>query len=480
MAYTTKSYVDFQGLEAFLTRLKSAYAGNDGVGSTFTVAKAGQAVNDGAGEAITTKYLTVATAHNDYVLQTRVIGTKPAENPKWGTGYVDLTKDITADDLRGVLNVDDGAQVNKLEKIKLKGNGDASASALTIDTSDKSVTIDISAYALKSEVAKVMDYKGSKTAVELAAIKAGTITADMNGDVYTCSTESSQSGATDFKAGFEYVAVVSGTSTLTLDWVELGKNFTGMASESWVTAGFVGKDDYTNDKRDIQNKIDAIYKAASGDDPESGVLVTKIAAEALRASNAESALDGRLDILEGADTVTGSVAKSIKDAIGALDYGITGASGQQPAGDFVTGVTETDGVIAVTRAAYSAVNDAGTQDNPGNTPATALAVKGYVDSAIGDVNNAIGHLTLAQVGANNTASYVKLVSQSNGQVSAEAGAFTTYDSVNGLPALAAASDITAPTTKAVVSGDAAVYAAIGSVPLTGETNSISSLFGSST
>ena len=46
-----------------------------------------------------------------------------------------------------------GAQVNDIEIVKFKGKGDASASALSIDSSDKSVTIDVSGYALTSDLA---------------------------------------------------------------------------------------------------------------------------------------------------------------------------------------------------------------------------------------------------------------------------------------------------------------------------------------
>ena len=44
------------------------------------------------------------------------------------------------------------ADGNVIEVVKFKGNGDASASALTVDSSDKSVTVDVSGYALSTDL----------------------------------------------------------------------------------------------------------------------------------------------------------------------------------------------------------------------------------------------------------------------------------------------------------------------------------------
>lgn len=50
-----------------------------------------------------------------------------------------------------------------------------------------------------------------------------------------------------------------------------------------------------------------------------GTLNTAITEEAARAKGIESGLTARLDTLEGADTVKGSVAKTVKDAVDALN-----------------------------------------------------------------------------------------------------------------------------------------------------------------
>ena len=84
-----------------------------------------------------------------------------------------------------------------------------------------------------------------------------------------------------------------------------------------------------------------------------------------------------IDILNGADTVAGSVAKQIKDAIEALDFTDTAVANQ-----FVTAIAETDGKITVSRAALIAadipeltlakISDAGTAA-ASDVAATAIA-----------------------------------------------------------------------------------------------------------
>lgn len=68
---------------------------------------------------------------------------------------LDTLEGVVGDDSSGLMGrvkdlEDVGAEANIIEEIKFKGNGDASASALSITS--KSVTIDVSAYALSSEI----------------------------------------------------------------------------------------------------------------------------------------------------------------------------------------------------------------------------------------------------------------------------------------------------------------------------------------
>lgn len=69
------------------------------------------------------------------------------------------------------------------------------------------------------------------------------------------------------------------------------------------------------------------------------------------ADSLNTAMDGRVDALETAIGEGGSVETQITAAIGALDKADTAVSGQ-----FVTQVVETDGIIAVTRAALTATD----------------------------------------------------------------------------------------------------------------------------
>ncbi len=106
------------------------------------------------------------------------------------------------------------------------GGNSASPSTLPHDANG-AVTINLSNYALKGEVAAAMQYKGS------ADVNSLVLTTDniKAGDVYT------QSGSTDvagtgsntgmtFHPGYEYVAKIDGTeSAPVLHWVELGNWF---------------------------------------------------------------------------------------------------------------------------------------------------------------------------------------------------------------------------------------------------------------
>lgn len=68
----------------------------------------------------------------------------------------------------------------------------------------------------------------------------------------------------------------------------------------------------------INNEVSARQSAISSEASTRAAAITslqnEIDAEELARANADSALDARLDVLEGADTVAGSVAKALKDA----------------------------------------------------------------------------------------------------------------------------------------------------------------------
>lgn len=425
MPSNSKSYVDSDGLSRFLTNLKAAYT-NGAQG--FTVKNATYATY-AAGEStpISTTYLKSSVAESTYTPLTRSFG------------GLTLEADRSKSDVLTALNVADGAQVNVIETIKVRPSKGAAAGTndITLVPSSKTVIVDLSDYAKLTDISAVMNFMG---VVDYAS-QLPDAASPTAGDVWIVRYRGSSGTEA---ANAEYVW--TGTA-----WEEFGTTtiLDGYATETWVGQNYVAKSVYENDISSINSAIENIYKAgtpAQGDPedpdyvpavPESGVLVDKVNAEKTRAMGVESGLQGAIDTLNGNDSTTGSVAKSIKDAIGALDY----ASNDMPAGDFVTGVTETNGVIAVTRAAYSSMATAD-QTGLGGTPATAADVKQYVDGLVG---GGLDALDLADVGA--VGGYVQVVGQSNGKLSATAGTFDT--TIGPASGTGAATNNTAPTSLAV-------------------------------
>lgn len=94
--------------------------------------------------------------------------------------------------------------------------------------------------------------------------------------------------------------------------------------------------------------------ADGGTDPVTGDAVHSYASAAIAQTTTNK---NAIATLNGADTVTGSVSKKIKDAIGALDVTDTAVTNQ-----FVTAVSETDGKIKVSRATPAIANISGLTD----------------------------------------------------------------------------------------------------------------------
>lgn len=136
MAENVKNYVDYNGLEHFLSKLKDMYTNNDGAASTYTVAKANRAVYAGDEDSpITEAYLKKTDANSTYSTKTYVNSTfVPVTSTIAG---LSLDNPVTAANLRNAINVANGSQANKIETVKVNGT------ALSIDSS-KAVNIDIS------------------------------------------------------------------------------------------------------------------------------------------------------------------------------------------------------------------------------------------------------------------------------------------------------------------------------------------------
>jgi len=199
---------------------------------------------------------------------------------------------MTAAQAEKLAGVATGAQVNVLEGIKFKGSKATSFSDLTID-GNKKAELDLSGYALLSDIAAALNFKGSKTGNELAALTASQVS---NGDVYSCSAD--QTGATvNFHEGLEYAAVVDGS---TLTWTELGK---------WVDlSGYVQKTQTVNSK------------ALSGNIVLDGSDIALSSNYAIATTAAKPAVGDSIDVAVGKVQKEIDVLNADSSTAGSVDY----------------------------------------------------------------------------------------------------------------------------------------------------------------
>lgn len=124
------------------------------------------------------------------------------------------TNDYTTAEKNKLAGIDTGAQVNVIENVKVNGT------ALT--PSSKAVNIDLSKYALKTDVASVYKVKGSITYEDLIAKTDAAV-----GDVYNVTN----------KGGMNYVCTVAATAGES-SWDPLGSTFdaSGLATIEQVNA----------------------------------------------------------------------------------------------------------------------------------------------------------------------------------------------------------------------------------------------------
>ena len=380
------NYISVDGLNRFLTKLTYAYEHNDSSSTKFIVnyaKEAGKATYDGAGNTITTNYLTKTDAGTTYVPLTSTVA------------GITLDHVVSAGDLRTALNVADDAQVNTIENIGWKQSGASTVTWITPstvgegqDAKQKAVVIDLSDYALKSEVASVMDYKGSKTADQLGAMTAANTD---NGSVYTVSTGSSN--YTQFKPEFEYVAYVhkNAQDQDVLEWVELGKNYTGI--EDWCKGAFLSTTEFT-----------------------AAVAGVKVAAAT--AADTAAALATARDITLSGD-VTGTVSFD-----GSHDVTITTAIA---AGSIVNADVNANAAIAQTKIAGSAANTTLADDIAAKANKIPAGYKDSTDGGYIATFDSNGDLASTGVLANKLSNG----SVANGNTSFVTGG-TVYTVTNGL------------------------------------------------
>lgn len=178
-------------------------------------------------------------------------------------GYVHTDQNYTTSEQTKLGGIESGAQVNVIEEVQVNGTAltvtnkavditipaatvtdvqtstDGSTYSTVIENNTTTAKIDLSGYALKSDLTKIMDWKGAKTGNQLKVLTGST---EKIGNVYTCTEDGTRgSGATafEFKAGYEYVVdSISNDSNKVITWVELGKYYSVPAATGSDLGGF--------------------------------------------------------------------------------------------------------------------------------------------------------------------------------------------------------------------------------------------------
>ena len=428
---TVKQYVDLAGLTTFSTSLKKKLAANTLNDWVVNYASnAGQATSDGNGANIAKTYLTQTDATATYVPLTREIAGKA------------LSSDISKEGLLTALNVADGAQVNVIESVSIKGGA-------TQTITGKNVELNLDAYAKKTEIAAVLKFMGVVTGVD----KLPAANKDSVGHVYIIATNNENDAYAEYvcvdtngdtEGGYAWEKLGNGTALVdyyTKD--EIDTKITLMALASTGAEGsFISTISQTAGKVSATAEAFATSVAENGKvAPTSGAVYTAIegAKSALLGGETSATIKSNADAiatLNGADSVEGSVAKKIKDTIGGL-------TGTQTTGDYVTSVTQANGKVTVTRASKGTVANGNTGLVDGGT------VHSFVTS---HVATAIQGLDATDVGSNG--SFISVVGETNGVVHATAAPFATaLDDTT----------IVAPQAKVVKAYADSVYTAFGRV-----------------
>lgn len=364
-----KQYVDITGLEEFLKKLKEAYAAN--TADKFMVNQATYA-SKALGEEglISETYLKKSVAETTYVANTVKIA-----NVAIGSG-------ISATELRTAINVEDGSQANKLEAVALT---DASGTK-DLSISDKKVTIDLSGYALKSEITNIFRFKG--VVANVASLPTGAAI----GDVYHVAENH---GEYVWVAGD---AMDSNTAHQVDHWEELGTVYTTDLSGYYTSA-------------QIDEKLSAKVDTSTYD-----TKVADIEGKITAANGDITAINGKIDVINGEEA--GSIKKALADAKAYADGKVNGLSSTGPAAGshFISNVVQENGAVTVTGKPFLQAMNAETEDNT----LSAKAISSYVGT---ELSTAFNEKTLDEVGG--TGKFISAVSQAAGKVSATAVAFVT-------------------------------------------------------
>ena len=292
-----EKYLTLSNLSTFLKKLKENYADNSA--NKYTVNHALSADKDSKGNQITTTYQTIADFNT------------------FKTAYDEFEKDTKA------------FAYDKIHSISLKGSNSQTATTLTPD-GNKNIEIDLSAYALLTDITSVLQFKGTLENLEaLNNLYKDTTKTIKVGDVYllkygaTYDNNDSDNTSVYTEQNVEYVCTSISTDTNIPVWEKLGStyDFSIYAEKTWVTSEIKAN----------KTTTDATITALT---------------------NRVSANETAIATLNGSETTDGSVKKTattiatkiVDDKVNALDYDSSSLTGE-----FVVNVKQTDGLIAVTK-----------------------------------------------------------------------------------------------------------------------------------
>ena len=259
-------------------------------------------------------------------------------------------------------------------KINFTASGETSATALTPSGDDRAVTIDLSGYALKSEITQLFLFKGVvANAKALEAVANPEV-----GWVYHVTEASS-----------EYVYMKEGA---TYRWEALGST--------------LDLSNYYN-KTETEGKITEALGKLNLTAP-TGYYITSVSQTNGQISATAEAkgtvAEGNTALVDGGSVYT--AIKAVDDKISALDV----ADGT---GDYVSAVTQTDGKISVTKKAKGTVDSTSENLVDGKTVNTAITT-------------AIGKLDVAEISGD----YITAVSEADGKISATTGSKGSIEDKN--------------------------------------------------
>jgi len=437
MANATKKYVDLAGLTEFKSKLLDAYSKNNLTAfAAFAVAKATnadaatKATQDASGNVITSTYTPMART---------IAG-------------VDLQDNITKAEMLTALNVADGAQVNVLEGVKFKASGASAYTDLSFDTTEtKKVLLDLSGYALKSDLVAVLKFMGVKDYVK----DLPTASADTVGHIWHVKYRG-ESGTSPLNAEFVGVDMGSGASPR-YKWEEMGAIVDLSAYKKWEdssegagdgTKSYIDAHDSTT-LSSAKTYADGLIAAldaeiTSTDGSKVTVKVTEVDGKitAVNVTESDIASAATLATVDGDATTAGSFRKYTTDAIAALDATVTQADTDRADGLSLS-VTETDGKLT----AVSGAIKANTFDAYGSASTAESNAKSYTDAEI-------KNLDYTSTGA--AGSYVQKVAETDGKIAETIVAFDT--SIGST-----STDNNAPTSKAAYDCAKAFYDDIDAV-----------------